>query len=143
MKLVETNPPPLPKPAASRPGRRALPSLLFLLGLMLLARVALHYQLPLPACPLREMTGVPCPSCGSTRAFAALAGLDFAGALRLNPLVSLAAGIAGAVWLCALLRGDETVNRLSKWLGANTFLKALLAAALLLNWLYLLLRLPR
>ncbi len=143
MKAVETSPPPLPKPAATRPGRHALQSLLFLLGLMLLARVALHYQLPLPPCPLLATTGAPCPFCGSTRAFAAMARLDFVAALRLNPLVCLAAGGAVALWLLILLRGREPLSWLGKSLRSSAVWKWLLALALLLNWLYLLIHLPR
>lgn len=37
--------------------------------------------LPLPACPLRHLTGIPCPTCGMTRSFVALAQGDLAGAI--------------------------------------------------------------
>lgn len=81
---------------------------------MLVARVALDFQLPLPPCPLREMTGVPCPSCGSTRTFAALARLDFAAALRLNPLVCVGACAASALWLLAMGRLEMPLARLRR-----------------------------
>ena len=143
MKVAEANPPPLPKTAATRPARQALQSLALLLGLMLLARVALHFQLPLPACPLHELTGVPCPFCGSTRAFAALARLDFIGALRLNPLVCAAACVAGTLWVLTLVRRDGLLARLKNSFGTNAAWKWLLALFLLLNWLYLCHHLPR
>ena len=38
-------------------------------------------------CPIRRITGVPCPGCGVTRATLSLLQLDFAKALRLNPAV--------------------------------------------------------
>jgi hypothetical protein len=38
-------------------------------------------SLPLPACPLRYLTGIPCPTCGMTRSFVALAQGDLAGAV--------------------------------------------------------------
>lgn len=38
-----------------------------------------------PPCVFRKATGIYCPGCGSTRALRALAGGDFAVALRCNP----------------------------------------------------------
>jgi hypothetical protein len=46
-----------------------------------------------PGCPFRELTGLPCLSCGTTRAALSLLGGDLAAALRFNPLASVA-GIA-------------------------------------------------
>jgi Protein of unknown function (DUF2752) len=46
-------------------------------------------------CPLRELTGVPCPLCGMTTAATGLAGGDLPAALAANPFVLvLAAGTA-------------------------------------------------
>ena len=143
MKPGEVIPPPLPARVAVRPGRTALQSLLLLLGLMLVARVVLHFQLPLPSCPLRETTGVPCPLCGSTRTFAALARLDFAAALRLNPLVCVAACAASALWLLAMVRLEMPLARLRSLPIRGAMWKWLLAAALAANWFYLWLHLPR
>ena len=122
---------------AARPLRPSLQSLALLVGLMVLARMALHFQLPLPSCPLRELTGVSCPLCGSTRTFAALARLDFAAALRLNPLVCVAACGATALWLLAVLRMEKPLAWLGSLLVRGAMWKWLLAAALALNWLYL------
>jgi len=36
-------------------------------------------------CPFKALTGIPCPGCGMTRAFLALAEFDFVGASHLNP----------------------------------------------------------
>ena len=44
---------------------------------------------PLPPCPFRALTGLYCPGCGSTRCLHALAHLDLAGALAMNPLLVL------------------------------------------------------
>src|SRR5438105_2199200 len=38
-------------------------------------------------CPVMAVLHVPCPSCGSTRAFAALSELRFLDAWRFNPLM--------------------------------------------------------
>jgi hypothetical protein len=40
-------------------------------------------------CPFKAYTGLPCATCGGTRALAALCRLDFLGAIRFNPLVVL------------------------------------------------------
>ena len=45
-------------------------------------------------CPIRFFLGIPCPTCGVTRALLSLAHLDFAGYLYYNPM---------AVPLCAVL----------------------------------------
>ena len=47
-------------------------------------------------CIFREVTGLPCPSCGSTRAVLALARLDVARAMRLSPISVVAASMLGS-----------------------------------------------
>ena len=42
-------------------------------------------------CPVKLATGLPCPSCGTTRAVESLAAGDLAGSLATNPLGLLAA----------------------------------------------------
>lgn len=37
-------------------------------------------------CPIRNITGLPCPGCGMTRAFLAVARFDFARAFEFHPL---------------------------------------------------------
>ena len=62
-----------------------------------LAVALLHLdRLPFALCVFRGLTGLPCPTCGSTRAVGRLAALDLAGALAMNPLTTLAAaGVVG------------------------------------------------
>ena len=48
------------------------------------AAFALIYVFRFP-CPLRALTGVPCPGCGMTHAYLCLLRLDFAGAFKENP----------------------------------------------------------
>jgi hypothetical protein len=47
-----------------------------------------------PPCPLRTVTGIPCPLCGMTRGVTALVHGDVAEALLLNPASYLAVALA-------------------------------------------------
>lgn len=66
-------------------------------GLTALAVLALAWSWPLwgdaleLVCPFRTLTGIPCPTCGGTRALLAAASGDFRAAVQLNPMVGLAA----------------------------------------------------
>jgi Protein of unknown function (DUF2752) len=55
-----------------------------------------------PVCPLREVTGVPCPFCGGTTAATALADGRLSDALAANPFVpALAVVLAGVLLVVA------------------------------------------
>ena len=45
---------------------------------------------PATICPLRALTGIPCPFCGGTTAAVRLGHFDVIGALRANPFVLIA-----------------------------------------------------
>lgn len=89
----------------------------------------------MPACPFREFLGVPCLTCGSTRALVALARMDFGAAFGWNPLVA-GAGIlfvaGGVVALGAALAGGEV-----RAPRPTPLLRAALAAAIAANWAFL------
>ncbi len=70
-----------------------------LLGLALV-RFQPDLVLRLAHCPLRDMTGVPCPTCGGTHAAVALAEGRWADALAANPLVAVSLVVFG-LWLLA------------------------------------------
>jgi hypothetical protein len=63
-----------------------------------------------PVCALRRLAGVPCPTCGLTRALAALAAGDWRYSLALHPwalalvLQAVAAWGLWAAWLAGRLR---------------------------------------
>ena len=92
------------------------------------AMVALGAVLPLlpgePGfpCPLRTLTGIPCPLCGMTTSVEATVRLDLAGALAANP-----AGIAAVAVVLALLVVRPNSVRL--W-------QPLVYVCLALMWLY-------
>lgn len=91
-------------------------------------------------CLFRLTTGLPCPTCGATRAFGRLAHLDLAGALVMNPLMA-----AGALLLLlwglvdlALLPTRRAL-RLAVPTAWHDRIRILAVLALLLNWAFLLL----
>jgi hypothetical protein len=95
-------------------------------------------RLPFAACTFKALTGWPCLTCGSTRAFARLAAGDLPGALAMNPLAT-AGALALVPWgmadLALLARG----RALSIELGPSAWraLRFALPLAALLNWAYL------
>jgi hypothetical protein len=52
-----------------------------------------HRQLGLPPCTFKEITGLPCPSCGMTTSFALLVRGDLGNSLRANAVGTLLAGL--------------------------------------------------
>ena len=87
-----------------------------------------------PPCPFRESLGVPCASCGMTRAFVGLASGDLAAAFAASPLGVL---LAAAAWTFAALALVRPVLRF-RWpdLAPGVARAAAVAAvaALLVNW---------
>ena len=91
----------------------------------------------LPGCHFQSWLGLPCPGCGTTRSALALSQLDFAAALAVNPLATLAwAGLvlggllAGSLALAGR-RVPEFPSRLTwDWRWAS-------ALAVTANWVYL------
>jgi Protein of unknown function (DUF2752) len=98
---------------AWRPG--SVPEQLGLVGLGA-AGAAVVYQAALGGhglwlpCPLRTLTGIPCPLCGMTTAATGLASGDLGRALAANPLVLLLAGFT-------LVMAVVMAGRALRWLG--------------------------
>ena len=89
-------------------------------------------------CLFQRWTGLPCLTCGSTRACAALATGDAAGAFRVQPLTSglLTAGAAAGIAYSLLLACGRAVEAR---LSAGEWRKLILAGIALaaVNWVYL------
>ncbi len=131
------------------PAPDPLPRLLAL-GLAALAVPAaavLHRRpdllLGLARCPLRETTGLPCPTCGGTHAAVALARLDLGAAVAANPLV-----VAGAAALLAWVAWAALATARPGWrrrpaLGAagRRAARAAAAGALAATWIWEIIRL--
>ena len=96
-------------------------------------------RIPFPVCLLKATTGLPCPTCGSTRALGRLVHLDPAGALTMNPLATVGIVVL-ALWalvdLALLPRGRALDVEVGRPLGR--VVRFAVAAAFLANWTYLL-----
>lgn len=94
----------------------------------------------LPPCPFRALTGLPCPTCGSTRAVLAFLHLDIVAAISANPLVALAGlgllagGVAAPLW--AMLRAPA----IDVPAPLPRRLRIAIVLILGLNWVWVLLR---
>ena len=92
----------------------------------------------LPPCPVKSVTGLPCPACGSGRASAALAGLDLPSAFASNPLFTLGAVVflVGGLLAAALALAGKGLPE-PRTLPVPV--RAAVVAAVAANWLWLLL----
>ena len=89
-------------------------------------------------CGVKMAVGLPCFTCGATRATIALLGGDVIGAVALQPLVILAYTLLagwGLISLASFLADRSVSVSLSK--TENTILKVLLVTLPFLNWAYL------
>lgn len=85
------------------------------LGVWMLRRV----WLPPIACLFRALTGLPCLTCGATRAFVALIGGDLAASLRWHPLVAPATALTAGYVPYALLVAHAKLPRVRVRLGVR------------------------
>jgi hypothetical protein len=109
----------------------------------LLAAVAvglLHVdRVPLTFCVVKGLSGLPCPTCGSTRAFGRLFELDIAGALAMNPFTTLVVVlIAGWAVADLVLLPRRRALRVAFSPSLGRALRIGAFVAFFANWLYLL-----
>jgi hypothetical protein len=137
-----------PRNARARPGgtvqpagawrARSVPEQLGVAGLVA-AGAAIAYQavsggegLWLP-CPLRTLTGVPCPLCGMTTAATGLAAGDPGAAVAANPLVLVLAGFTLVMLVVMAARAAGRIAPPAQWPEARRrqgyWVAAVLAAA--------------
>ena len=106
------------------------------------AAIWLRLDLPRPICHLREWTGVPCPTCGSSRMVEALLRGEVFEALRWNPLALLTVVLL-ALWAVAstsrhLLGLPPLRPLLESW--ERTALRLSAVVLLVAGWAYLIWR---
>ena len=100
----------------------------------------LRLGLPLLHCPLHELTGCPCPTCGATRCVRFALGGDFGAALLINPLAFCALGAtalyaAYAATVLALRRPRLRLDTWPAWVGKSARIAAI--ATIAANWAWL------
>jgi hypothetical protein len=96
-----------------------------------------HESLGLPPCALYAATGIPCPSCGMTTAFAHAVRGHFAAAVRAQPLgflVAIGAALAAPLAPALALLGTPVAARV----GTERIRRLVMAflAAAVLAWIY-------
>jgi Protein of unknown function (DUF2752) len=107
-----------------------------------LSAVWLRLGLPLPYCTLKEWTGLPCATCGTTRMIQAVLSGELVDAFALNPLVfsGLALTIVWGVASAARWAFDLPIQPFTVGPRHRARLGLAAAVAVLLNWIYLLVR---
>jgi hypothetical protein len=106
------------------------------LGILVLAPFGEKIRGLMFGCPFRELTGLPCPTCGTTRAAMMLARFDFVGALLRFPLPTLAwtlligGGLLAGLSVLLKIEVPEPPRTLKNW-QIWTIVGALAA-----NWVY-------
>jgi hypothetical protein len=106
-----------------------------------LAGAWLTIGLPWPRCIFHEITSLPCVTCGMTRCGIQFFHAHFLAALKWNPLVFMALCSVTAFDLYAFATLAARGPRLRICFynqTAKTFVRAAVIAALVLNWIYLL-----
>jgi len=106
------------------------------LALLALGPVGDRLAASLPGCFFRSVTGIPCPTCGGTRAALALARLDFPDAFHANPLVALALLflVGGGVVAGTMALARRRINEPA---GFPVWVRAGLVVVLAANWFFL------
>jgi hypothetical protein len=106
------------------------------------AMVLASYAVPLaphvgPLCPLRRLTGVPCPFCGLTTGVVDVTHGHLAGGLLANPMAPLLVAATLAAWVVwALRRAGRTRPARPVRPGLWVWARAAIAPTLLAMWLF-------
>jgi hypothetical protein len=133
-------PAPHPEPVLTREAAPAWAVLAgaYSAGGLAVARFAPGVTTLLPPCPLRALTGLPCPTCGTTRALLALVSGHPVAALLENAVGVVLTALATGIWGLGRLLVPRRVPRLAPAPDRETRWARVGAVALLLNWAYLL-----
>lgn len=96
-----------------------------------------------PDCVFRGLTGIPCPTCGSTRSVVHLAHGDILSALAMNPLTTLCLMAAIAYFISSLMSMAFDLPRINFLLAdkEKNVMRAGAVMILLAQWAYLIVQL--
>jgi len=125
---------------AARQGAIPLGAVFLVCGVVMAAAVGLLHldRMPVAFCLFKAVTGLPCLTCGTTRAFARLFALDLPGAVSMNPL-SAAVALALVPWgvadLVLIPKGRAMALEISP--AVAPFLRVTAVTLLAANWAYL------
>lgn len=89
-------------------------------------------------CAFKNLTGKPCATCGSTRAFVKLLHADVLGALSLNPLMTVIM-LALPLWLAWRIARPSTTHA-PPTSARYTTISLVLVILIALNWAYVIWR---
>ncbi len=94
-----------------------------------------------PSCIFKDLTGVPCPTCGATRSVVHLARGEFFASFGMNPLVSLCLVIAALAFFYSLITLCVGIPRIGVILSdrEKNIVRSGTVALILANWCYLIL----
>jgi hypothetical protein len=94
-----------------------------------------------PSCVFRELTGVPCPTCGATHSVVHLARGDFFASFGMNPLVSLCLVIAALAFFYSLITLIVRIPGVAVILSdqEKNIVRLGTVGLILANWCYLIL----
>ena len=114
------------------------PAIALVIWTFLISALAIFSKLTgvhLNLCSFRALSGLPCPSCGSTRGVLRILGGDILGGVLMNPLMMIALvviGVGFALRLCLGLRIRWNLGRGDRWV-----LGALAVGAVAANWIWI------
>lgn len=98
---------------------------------------AICHVLGIVVCPLKRFTGVPCPSCGTTRACLAMLRGDVRSAFAIQPFaVTLLFGVAPALLAATVVVGQGRMCAFLGALFARRPARWLCAALVAVDWIY-------
>ena len=125
---------------AAEPGAPPLGAIFGGIGLLAAGAVALLGldRVPLTFCMFKGLTGMPCPTCGSTRVAGRLFELDPAGALLMNPFTTVLAVVITA-WAVVdvILLPRRRALRVGLSRSAGRVFRVVAFVAFFANWVYL------
>jgi len=92
-----------------------------------------------PSCVFRAVTGIPCPTCGSTHSVVHLAQGEVSAAFMMNPLTTVCLTAAVLVFFYSLVTLSFDLPKISIMLSSKeeTTLRVCVIILILVQWVYL------